>query len=103
LRFLTLLPLAPTPLRGFSATPTPFFAPYESRAQAFTLQSWKTVKKPKEFLTSKAANRRFDEPTVRGYIKRRFLFLSCARTEGSFVVSFSSKRLDFEEILAFKK
>jgi hypothetical protein len=25
LAFLTLLPLAPTPLRGFSATPTPFF------------------------------------------------------------------------------
>jgi hypothetical protein len=24
-RFLTLLPLAPTPLRGFSATPTCFF------------------------------------------------------------------------------
>jgi hypothetical protein len=42
----------------------------EVRASAFTLQSWKTVKKPKEFLTTKANKAR------KGYHKRRFFLPS---------------------------
>jgi hypothetical protein len=68
----------------------------QTARQGIGVYSLKLEKRQKkEFLTTKAANRRFDEPVVRGYIKHRFLFPWCARTEGSFVVSFFFKTLGF--------